>query len=98
MDYTFDNTFFTIAELAKTMKEIGTVPELEVYSTAGIDNYYFMEPGNIFPESAHVSISFGESAAGRPIGLQRSPPWWRLFHPAPSSPHVVLGTMNSGSP
>lgn len=69
VDYTFDNTFFTIAKLAKIMKDIGTKPELEVYSTAGIENYYFLEPGGNFTNPVNFNFVCGVcgGAAFRPI-------------------------------
>ncbi len=59
VDYTFDNTFFTISNLAKTMKETGTKPELEVYSSAGIDNYYFLSPSGCFTDPVNFNFVWG---------------------------------------
>jgi 3-keto-5-aminohexanoate cleavage enzyme len=59
VDYTFDNTFFTISKLAETMKEIGTKPELEVYSSAGVDNYYFLAPSGFFSDPVNFNFVWG---------------------------------------
>ena len=59
VDYTFDNSFFMVAKLAKTMKEIGTKPEIELFSTAGIDNFYFLAPGGIFTNPVNFNFVFG---------------------------------------
>jgi 3-keto-5-aminohexanoate cleavage enzyme len=59
VDYTFDNSFFTISSLAGTMKEIGTKPELEVYSSSGVDNYYFLAPSGLFSEPVNFNFVWG---------------------------------------
>jgi 3-keto-5-aminohexanoate cleavage enzyme len=71
VDYTFDNTFFTISKLAETMKEVGTKPELEVYSSAGVDNYYFLAPSGYFSEPVNFNFVWGVcgGAAFRPASF-----------------------------
>jgi 3-keto-5-aminohexanoate cleavage enzyme len=71
VDYTFDNTFFTISKLAETMKEVGTKPELEVYSSAGVDNYYFLAPSGFFGEPVNFNFVWGVcgGAAFRPASF-----------------------------
>jgi 3-keto-5-aminohexanoate cleavage enzyme len=71
VDYTFDNTFFTISKLAETMKEVGTKPELEVYSSAGVDNYYFLAPSGFFSEPVNFNFVWGVcgGAAFRPASF-----------------------------
>jgi 3-keto-5-aminohexanoate cleavage enzyme len=59
VDYTFDNTFFTISKLVETMKKIGTKPELEVYSSAGVDNYYFLSPSGFFTDPVNFNFVWG---------------------------------------
>lgn len=71
VDYTFDNSFFTISRMAQMMKEFGTKPEIEVYSTAGIDNYYFLEHSGYFTNPVNFNFVFGVcgGASFRPASL-----------------------------
>ena len=68
VDYTFDNTFFTVSKLIKIMKDVGTKPEIEIYSTAGMDNYYFLEPAGLFTDPVTFNFVCGVcgGAAFRP--------------------------------
>ncbi|MEW6442423.1 MAG: 3-keto-5-aminohexanoate cleavage protein [bacterium] len=59
MDYTFENSLVMIAQFAARMKEIGTKPELEVYSTAGIDNYYAIEGRGSFTDPVNFNFVWG---------------------------------------
>lgn len=70
-DYTFDNTFYTISNMAQMMKEFGTKPEYEVYSTAGIDNFYFLEASGFFTDPLNFNFVFGVcgGASFRPATL-----------------------------
>lgn len=58
-DYTFENTLIMIAEFAARMKEIGTKPELEVYSSAGIDNYYAIAGSGNFTNPVNFNFVWG---------------------------------------
>jgi 3-keto-5-aminohexanoate cleavage enzyme len=68
IDYTFENPLNVVANFAKTMKEAGTKPEIEVYSTAGIDNYHFLAPSGYFTEPVNFNFVWGVcgGAAFRP--------------------------------
>lgn len=59
IDYTFDNPLNMIADFARKMKEIGTKPEVEVYSTAGIDNWHFLAPAGIFTDPVNFNFVWG---------------------------------------
>ena len=59
VDYTFENQLNMVADFAKTMKEAGTKPELEVYSTAGIDNYYFLSASGYFTAPVNFNFVWG---------------------------------------
>jgi 3-keto-5-aminohexanoate cleavage enzyme len=59
VDYTFDNSFFTVSEMAKMMHEFGTKPEFEVYSTAGMDNFCFLEPAGHFTAPYNFNFVWG---------------------------------------
>ncbi len=41
------------------MKEIGTKPELEVHSSAGVDNYYFLTPSGFFADPVNFNFVWG---------------------------------------
>jgi len=71
VDYTFDNPLNMVARFAKTMKEVGTKPELEVYSTAGIDNYHFLASSGDFTEPVNFNFVWGVcgGAAFRPASF-----------------------------
>ncbi len=59
IDYTFENPLNMVAKFAKTMKEAGTKPEIEVYSTAGIDNYHFLAPSGFFTDPVNFNFVWG---------------------------------------
>jgi 3-keto-5-aminohexanoate cleavage enzyme len=59
VDYTFENQLNMVSDFAKTMKEVGTKPELEVYSTAGIDNYYFLSGSGYFTDPVNFNFVWG---------------------------------------
>ena len=59
IDYTFLNPLNMVAKFAKTMKEAGTKPEIEVYSTAGIDNYHFLAPSGFFTDPVNFNFVWG---------------------------------------
>ena len=71
IDYTFENPLNMVAEFAKTMKEIGTKPELEVYQTGGIDNFHFLSASGNFTDPVNFNFVFGVcgGAAFRPSGF-----------------------------
>jgi len=78
-DYTFENTLIMIAEFAARMKEIGTKPELEVYSSAGIDNYYAIAGSGNFTMPVNFNFVWGVCGGNsfRPgtfIAMQQSLP------------------------
>lgn len=79
IDYTFENQLNMVADFAKVMKEVGTKPELEVYSTAGIDNYYFLAPSGNFTDPVNFNFVWGVcgGASFRPatfVGMASSLP------------------------
>ncbi len=59
IDYTFENPLNMVAKFAETMKSVGTKPEIEVYSTAGIDNYYFIAPSGCFTDPVNFNFVWG---------------------------------------
>ena len=59
VDYTFENQLNMVSDFARTMKEVGTKPELEVYSTAGIDNYYFLAASGNFTDPVNFNFVWG---------------------------------------
>lgn len=71
VDYTFDNPLNMVADFARTMKKVGTKPELEVYATGGIDNYHFLAGSGNFTDPVNFNFVFGVcgGAAFRPSGL-----------------------------
>ena len=79
VDYTFENQLNMVSDFAKTMKEVGTKPELEVYSTAGIDNYYFLAASGYFTDPVNFNFVWGVcgGASFRPatfVGMASSLP------------------------
>ena len=79
IDYTFENQLNMVADFAKAMKEVGTKPELECYSTAGIDNYYFLAPSGNYTDPVNFNFVWGVcgGAAFRPatfVGMVSSLP------------------------
>ena len=54
-EFIFENTFKTITTFAKTMKEVGTKPEIEVYDFGGMYNVLFLQNGR--KPSKYTSIS-----------------------------------------
>lgn len=84
VDYTFENPLNLVAQFAETMKEVGTKPEIEVYSTAGIDNYHFLAPGGIFTDPVNFNFVWGVcgGASFRPatfIAMAGTLPWGANF-------------------
>jgi 3-keto-5-aminohexanoate cleavage enzyme len=71
VDYTFDNPLNMVAEFVKTMKEIGTKPEMECYGTNGIDNFHFLSGSGNFTEPLNFNFVFGVcgGASFRPSGF-----------------------------
>jgi len=71
VDYTFENPLNMVAEFAKTMKNVGTKPELECYATGGIDNYHFLAGSGNFTEPVNFNFVFGVcgGATFRPSGF-----------------------------
>ena len=55
----FTNTFDMLVRYAKTMKECGTKPELEVYDLGGIYNTMFVRHQGIFVEPMHFQFVWG---------------------------------------
>lgn len=55
----FTNTFQMLIEFAKTMKECGTKPELEVYDLGGVYNTLFVRNQGIFVEPLHYQFVWG---------------------------------------
>jgi 3-keto-5-aminohexanoate cleavage enzyme len=55
----FTNTFDMLVRYAKTMKECGTKPELEVYDLGGIYNTLFVRHQGIFVEPMHFQFVWG---------------------------------------
>ncbi|MBN1289103.1 MAG: 3-keto-5-aminohexanoate cleavage protein [Actinobacteria bacterium] len=55
----FENTFEMLIEFAKTMKECGTKPELEIYDMGGIYNVLYVEPLGIFNKPIHFQFVWG---------------------------------------
>jgi 3-keto-5-aminohexanoate cleavage enzyme len=55
----FTNTFDMLVNFAKTMKECGTKPELEVYDLGGIYNTLFVRHQGIFAEPMHFQFVWG---------------------------------------
>lgn len=79
IDYTFENQLNMVSDFARTMKEVGTKPELEVYSTAGIDNYYFLAASGYFTDPVNFNFVWGVcgGASFRPatfVGMASSLP------------------------
>ena len=70
-DYTFENQLNMVAEFVKTMKRVGTKPELEVYQTGGIDNYHVLSASGDFTDPVNFNFVFGVcgGAAFRPSGF-----------------------------
>jgi 3-keto-5-aminohexanoate cleavage enzyme len=58
-DYTFENSLIMISQFAARMKDIGTKPELEVYSSAGIDNYYAIAGSGNFADPVNFNFVWG---------------------------------------
>jgi len=71
IDYTFENPLNIVSKFAQTMKEAGTKPEIEVYSTAGIDNYHFLAPSGFFTDPVNFNFVWGVcgGAAFRPASF-----------------------------
>ncbi|HOI75873.1 MAG TPA: 3-keto-5-aminohexanoate cleavage protein [Syntrophales bacterium] len=59
VDYTFENSLIMVAKFAARMKEIGTKPEIEVYSSSGIDNYHAIAGGGSFTEPVNFNFVWG---------------------------------------
>jgi uncharacterized protein (DUF849 family) len=55
----FANTFDMLVNFAKTMKEAGTKPELEIYDLGGLYNTLFVRPQGIFVEPLHYQFVWG---------------------------------------
>jgi len=58
-DYTFENKLETIKFFAGAMFENGVKPELECYSLAGVDNYYFLEGSGYFSPPVNFNFVWG---------------------------------------
>ena len=58
-EITFENTFEMLVSYAKTMRECGTKPELEIYDMGGIYNVLFVRPQGIFEEPLHFQFVWG---------------------------------------
>jgi 3-keto-5-aminohexanoate cleavage enzyme len=58
-DFTFENPLNVVADFARTMKEVGTKIEIEVYCEAGIDNYYFLAPSGYFSDPVIFNFVWG---------------------------------------
>ncbi len=59
IDYTFENSLIMVAKFAARMKEIGTKPELEVYSSSGIDNYHAIAGSGSFTDPINFNFVWG---------------------------------------
>jgi len=55
-EITFENTFEMLVWYAKTMRECGTKPELEIYDMGGLYNVLFVRPQGIFEEPLHFQF------------------------------------------
>lgn len=55
----FTNTFEMLLNYAKTMKDAGTKPELEVYDLGGLYNTLFIRPQGILVEPLHYQFVWG---------------------------------------
>lgn len=55
----FTNTFNMLTNFAKTMKDAGTKPELEVYDLGGLYNTLFVRNQGIFVEPMHYQFVWG---------------------------------------
>jgi 3-keto-5-aminohexanoate cleavage enzyme len=55
----FTNTFEMLTSFAKTMKDVGTKPELEIYDLGGLYNTLFVRPQGIFVEPMHYQFVWG---------------------------------------
>lgn len=70
VDHVFYNTFTMIIRFAKTMRELGVKPELEVYDLGHVYNVLLMQKADLFVEPMHFNFVFG--VAG---GI-----WFRVEH------------------
>ncbi len=55
----FENTFDMLVNYAKTMRECGTKPELEIYDMGGLYNVLFVRHQGIFEEPLHFQFVWG---------------------------------------
>lgn len=59
IDYIFDNSFNTIIDFAKIMKENNVKPEIECYDVGGIDNILLISKQGIFTEPYNFNFVWG---------------------------------------
>ncbi|MDD5748475.1 MAG: 3-keto-5-aminohexanoate cleavage protein [Actinomycetota bacterium] len=55
-EITFENTFEMLVWYAKTMRECGTKPELEIYDMGGLYNVLFVRPQGVLDEPLHFQF------------------------------------------
>lgn len=58
-DYTFENKLEDIKNFAKHFKEADVKPELECYSMAGLDNFYFLQNSAYFTDPVNFNFVWG---------------------------------------
>ena len=59
VDYIFDNTFATIQNFARAMRENGVKPEIEVYDIGGLDNILLLMKQGIFSDPMNFNFVWG---------------------------------------
>jgi 3-keto-5-aminohexanoate cleavage enzyme len=67
-EFLFTNTFEQIARYARTMREVGTKPECELFDYGGLYNSLLVRKQGVFAEPMHFQIVFGV-AGGIPFDL-----------------------------
>ncbi|RPI92220.1 MAG: 3-keto-5-aminohexanoate cleavage protein [Spirochaetales bacterium] len=58
-DYTFENRLEKIVDFARLMKERGVKPELECYSMAGLENYFYLRNSGCFEDPVNFNFVWG---------------------------------------
>jgi 3-keto-5-aminohexanoate cleavage enzyme len=58
-DYTFENRLEKIAEFARVMRDSGVKPELECYSMAGLENYFYLKNSGCFEDPVNFNFVWG---------------------------------------
>jgi len=58
-DYTFENRLDKVAKFARLMLNNGVKPELECYSIAGLENFYYLQNSGIFTDPVNFNFVWG---------------------------------------